>query len=261
MEIEEAKQKAEQGDALSMCLLGDYYFKQKEDEEAFKWYRMAVDVNSEYSPYAVNKIVIIEQMDVLATFMFVGMQITEHELEICQYAYEWSAYEIQLIKDGAPGIEKIDKEKAVEFYNDSVYYVALCNYMLGNFPKVLELLENTSSMRDRILLCRALIKTANAEYEFANALKSLATINGYIEYASTKKLLLEEYVYATSAVVLSNAYREGAIEGDGKSNMENAINVLKFVRNYLGSEALQTFIDEELAHYKQGMFGNWKYIG
>lgn len=133
--------------------------------------------------------------------------------------------------------------------------------MLGNFPKVLELLENTSSMRDRILLCRALIKTANAEYEFANALKSLATINGYIEYASTKKLLLEEYVYATSAVVLSNAYREGAIEGDGKSNMENAINVLKFVRNYLGSEALQTFIDEELAHYKQGMFGNWKYIG
>ena len=261
MEVEEAKRKAEQGDALSMCLLGDYYFKQNENEEAFKWYRMAVDVNYEYSLYAVNKIVIIEQMYVITTFMFVGIQITEHELEICQDAYDWSAYEMQLIKDGAPGVERIDRETAVELYDDSVYYVALCNYMLGNFSKVVELLENTSSTRDGILLCRALLKTVNERYEFMGALKSLATINGYVEYASAKKLLLEEYVYATSAVVLSNAYREGAIEGDGKSNIENAINVLKFVRKYLESEALKKVIDDELANYKQGMFGNWKYTG
>ena len=26
-------------------------------------------------------------------------------------------------------------------------------------------------------------------------------------------------------------------------------------------DTVNPFIDEELAHYKQGMFGNWKYIG
>ena len=59
---------------------------------------------------------------------------------------------------------------------------------------------------------------------------------------------------------MSCIYREGNAFNGFEKNINRSVKILNFVKNYLKNDGLKELLDEELAHYKQGFLGNWKYI-
>ena len=154
---------------------------------------------------------------------------------------------------GVAGAQRVDKDKAIRLYYDAKYEVALCNYVLENFQLAMQLTEKIDAKRYRIIYWNSLAEMNKEKYVYA--IKQLEFIYGDTEYGEAVKGINEEIVYAITALRLSSMYRE--IEKD----LNKSVKVLNFVKNYFKNESLIERVDGELAHYKQGILGNWKYTG
>lgn len=258
MTQQELLEAIKKGDPMAMCIAGDVcvdeFFKNHDAEKSLltaeKWYEKAAKTDSEYFVYALYKLSTIKAIWAKAYMEVtkIGVEAEEKWEEVLKL----SEKVINMLNDGVAGAQRVDKDKAIRHYYDVKYEVALCNYVLENFQLAMQLTEKIDAKRYRIIYWNSLAEMNKEKYVYA--IKQLEFIYGDTEYGEAVKGINEEIVYAITALRLSSMYRE--IEKD----LNKSVKVLNFVKNYFKNESLIERVDGELAHYKQGFLGSWKYI-
>ena len=265
MTQQELLEAAKQGDPMAMCAVGDmcgneYFNNTNKDglEQAEEWYGKVIETNSEYVIYALDKLSKLKAIYARAYIGVMNNQVTADAEEDWEEVLKLAERIVKMLNDGVPGAQRVDRDKAVKFYYDVRYEVALCNYELKNYQLAIQLTKNIDIKKYKIIYWNSM--GSMNKVDEAYAVKQLEFIYGDTEYGEAAKSANEEKLYFVSAVVMSCIYREGNAFNGFEKNINRIVKILNFVKNYLKNDGLKELLDEELAHYKQGFLGNWKYI-
>ena len=246
MTIEEAIQLANNGNMGAAIGLGDYYWGQKEYDEAEKWYQPAAEQDI---IYAIHMMVYIGLMHGYAGMAVANSSSLPFVRDDWEIAYKWITKELSCLESNNPGSEEINRQEVQEHMFEISYNLALCYYKENNYKKTIELISGYQDSRSKILLGVALVGVE----DFANALKAFEGSVQDRNYDPCKHSSCEEGVYAIAIVQTSRLYK---ITND----LDHAVIILQYGLDAVKEEKNKNYIAKELTHYRKKLFDGYTYI-
>lgn len=256
MTLEEAIKAAENGDLSAAFSLGRYYLDQDEHDDAIKWYEVVANADI---PNAMTILVplYMAQGHLRSSKVMRSFYGIEDALSSFLNAYKWSKKLVSIYETATPPVEQHVREKAINNMQEAAYFAALYSYICGKNDDALRIIPNTHDDRTDILRGVLLIEK-DADAYIHESLTLLSKIENNRTYGASEKSEVEDDVYVQAALYLSMSYRKGL---GASINLEKALNVLKFVRNYAKDEEYIEHLDQEIRRYQPKLFGGYKYVG
>lgn len=242
MTVEEAIQKANEGDIETMLILGDYYGQNKDYDNALIWYRKASKLGN---LDAIYKTFLVDGM-----FLHASVLVSPDE-DDDTYFQEIDSY-ATILRD-YPQFELEPN------YSSSKYTYAESLYRRGKYADLLSLVRDESQPRFRIMYANALFAIGG------NLSNESETERYYLSaYETIRSVLQANYIpedhhyeqvrFVEALGVYATMLRVGI---GAKADVETSYKVLITQQEKLTNDDAKSFIFDILSHYrvKKGFFG------
>lgn len=263
-QIEDWKKAAEQdGDTKAMICLGRHY--QSLDtfddcEEAAKWYDRAAEAGSfqgmYFSMLVHSVLALVDQEPNVGGWA--------DALETWEKVDRYATTIIGCFKDGIftmdmNGAQEI-LDNAHKCKNDAEYGMCISYYQMDDRTTIIGILRNKTTTRESILCGLCMARNLKSKREFASffsqACEKLALVEADETYRLAKKGGVEQYVYASAALYLALAYREGM---SVTKDCNRSYAILHCTYNAVSDQDAKRIIAEELKRYEKKTLGNYTY--
>ena len=252
MEFEEVVQAALGGDVDAMCAVGNAHFQNNDVREASEWFERAADAGSRvgrmlammgYEMDAIACEIIGDYKDALASrqksFYFMNEILGDEE-------------------------ESDDNmQKASDIFSSTMLGIGGNMYVLGQKEDAvtpLELAAERGELMAKVFLGLYYITTATAQDGYASARKGVQFLETFFrsDFTFTESSRLHQGAVHMGHCMLATAYRVG-LGGSTPDNTKAYECLLHLQAQNLKYYAEE--VREELAKYKKGLLGGYKYIG
>lgn len=253
MTLGEAIQAAKNGETNAMMTVGRYYLDQDKPMEALEYLEMAGEEG-------VAKAMLMA-MPLRAVLGTAARDLGDREGAVKHFekSFYWSRYILNIGETSDAGIfSEEDYKTAYECGLNILFDCGVMYFFLGRFNDALDASEGLQNIKLQMLHGLTLFNAATNDTELLNAfneLKVVETADYYVNGGFSGEY--DDMIVAMAAQSQALLYREGIA---GNQNLGEAHNVLVIASAVIKSPKAKAQVDAELAHYKRGMLGGYKYI-